>query len=140
MSLLILTSKSLKTLTDTDQLKCLFTESTQLLVTDLALHNLQSEAGFEAVKDFIDRGLISVINTVSVNKFKQYKEISLNIEVCSIRNVIDIYAEKEVVVTILVDDDWVGMKLDNIQIISTTEYLSSNQVAKKSVRQATFLE
>ena len=155
MSLLILTSKSLKTLNDTDQLKCLPGYDTQLLVTDLALHNLQAEAGFDAVKDFIDRGFITVIDTILIEKIDQYKESSLNPEECSIRNVIDIYAEKEEAVIILVDEDWGEMQIDNIQITSTSKFLNSNQLMnsdkstanqlsaddyRKSVRQAAFLE
>ena len=128
MSLLILTSKSLKTLADTNQLKCLSGYNLQILATDLALHNLQSEAGFDAVKDFIDCGFITVIDTILMDKIDQYKESSLNLEECSIRNVIDIYAKKDVAVTILVDDDWCEMQIDNIQIISTAKFLNGNQV------------
>ena len=121
-----MTSKSLKMLANTDQLKCLFTENPQLLVTDLALYNLQSEAAFDAVKDFTDRGFMHVIDTILMNKIEQYKKSYLNIEECSIRNVIDTYAEKEEAVTILVDEDWDEMQLDNIQIITTSKFLKGN--------------
>lgn len=124
MSLLILTSKASKTLTDTDELKDLFTESTNVLVTDWALHNLQDCPGFNHVKDFIDRGFMHVIDTVLIDKIVQYKESNLDIEECSIRKVVDIYAEKESAVIVLVNEDWVEMQSDNIEIISTATYLN----------------
>ena len=128
MSLLILTSKSLKTLTDTDLLKLISDYNVQLLITDLALHNLQAESAFNTVKDFIDRSFITVINTILIDKIDQYINLSVNPEECSIRNLIDIYAEKDITVTILVDEDWCEMRIDNIQILSIAKFLNSNQV------------
>ena len=128
MNLLILTSKSLKTLADINQLKSLSDYNTQLLITDLALRNLQPLVSFHVVQDLIDRGFITVINTILIDKIDQYIENSVKPEECSIRNLIDIYAEKDITVTILVNDDWCEMQIDNIQIISTAKFLNGKQM------------
>jgi len=128
MNLLILTSKSLKTLADINQLKSLSDYNTQLLITDLALRNLQPLVSFHVVQDLIDRGFITVINTILIDKIDQYIENSVKPEECSIRNLIDIYAEKDITVTILVDEDWGEMQIDNIQIISTAKFLNGKQM------------
>ena len=92
-------------------------------MTDLALFNFQSNAGYIEVKKYIDSGYLSVIETILLQKIDLYHQCDLNIEECSIRKVIDIFTEKDVAVTILVDEDWTEMKMDNIEIISNSNFL-----------------
>lgn len=125
MDLIIITSAALKTLAKTHQVKRLLASNLKVMVTDLALHNLKRGVGFSVVKRLISAGYIAVMDTVDLDNIDQYSALNLNLEECSIRKIIDTYAENDAAVTILVDEAWAEMQLDNIQVISTAKYLKS---------------